>query len=662
MDAPSSRPTIRVVTPVAPVAGPLVSDAPSRIARVWANEGGDKVTQDELRASSDPNAVLNGVWDGTGISLFGAKNEVVAFNLVLESPETDATAVTVSLTELTGPDGASITAGPAAGDDLFDYVGRSIELFFVLYLEVKGLSVDLAYETYDERHIPERCRRPLDSDGEWAGGWADRPCHDKFYPDIAVPIELHTPFDVAAGTNQSIWGDIFIPKNATAGTYAGTINVTEDGVPTWAVPIQLVVRDFALPDLPNARTMLFFNSVDVNDRYLGEEQRYLDSGAVAYERSLQLADRHFQLAHRHKISLIVEDNEQVEIERMGDAWVDRLNGDLFTPARGYDGVGIGVGNNVYAIGIYGSWPWQDGSREDMWMNSDAWVNWFDTQQFATPTEYFLYLVDESDDYPQIEEWARWLNDNPGPGQRLMSMATIDLPVAAESALSLDIPTSLASFGIPEEWQSGVDSYLEDPAKRFFAYNGSRPASGTFAIEDDGVALRASAWAQFKMGIDRWFYWESTYYHNFQCLGEVDEAQTNVFEQAQTYGCWDVLDSELGQSGWNYFNGDGVLFYPGTDLRFPEDSYGVGGPFASLRLKLWRRGIQDVDYLVMAAAVDPVRTSEILQSVIPQVLWEYGVEDPEDPTWVLTDISWSTDPDTWEAARAELADIIEPQGP
>jgi hypothetical protein len=35
-----------------------------------------------------------------------------------------------------------------------------------------------------------------------------------------------------------------------------------------------------------------------------------------------------------------------------------------------------------------------------------------------------------------------------------------------------------------------------------------------------------------------------------------------------------------------------------------------------------------------------------------------VSDPEDPTWVLTDISWSIDPDDWEAARAELADIIE----
>jgi hypothetical protein len=99
-------------------------------------------------------------------------------------------------------------------------------------------------------------------------------------------------------------------------------------------------------------------------------------------------------------------------------------------------------------------------------------------------------------------------------------------------------------------------------------------------------------------------------------------------------------------------------YPGTDTRYSEESYGVMGPFASLRLKHWRRGIQDVDYLTLAAAINPTRTAEIVNEVVPTVLWEYGVSDPEDPTWVLTDISWSIDPDDWEAARAELADIIE----
>jgi hypothetical protein len=114
---------------------------------------------------------------------------------------------------------------------------------------------------------------------------------------------------------------------------------------------------------------------------------------------------------------------------------------------------------------------------------------------------------------------------------------------------------------------------------------------------------------------------------------------------------------LGETGWNYLNGDGVLFYPGTDTRYPSESYGVKGPFASLRLKYWRRGLQDVEYLTMAAAIDSDETSRIVHQMVPKVAWEVSVSDPEDPTWAQTDISWSTDPDDWEKAREDLADII-----
>ncbi len=624
------------------------------VAQVWANDGGDKVTRDELRATNDPGAVYNSVWDGVTISLFGARNEVVAFNLVLEAPTTDAADVNVSLMSLTGPGGASIATVPASGEGVFDYVGRNIELFYVRYLEIKGLSTDLFYAgyDYDERHIPERCRRPYDEEtGEGTGTWEDRPCHDKFYPEIAVPLELHSPFTVAAGTNQSIWGDVYIPKTVPAGVYSGTIAITEDSTLTWQIPVSLHVRNFTLPDLPSARTMLVYSSENINDRYLGESNIYLEPGTAAYTQSLELVDRHFQLAHRHKISLIdgFDDTEQ-----MDEAWISRLSGELFTPARGYHGVGVGVGANVYSIGTYGDWSWQGGTQADMWANADAWVNWFDAQAFNTPTDYFLYLIDESDDYPQIEQWADWINDNPGPGGRLMSMATIDLPTAVSSTPALDVPTSWATFGITDEWQSAAESYQADPDKRFYLYNGTRPATGSFAIEDDGVALRVLAWAQYKKKIDRWFYWEATYYDNYQG----NTGQTNVFQQAQTYGDFDQVDSVLGETGWNYLNGDGVLLYPGSDTRYPEDDYGVMGPFASLRLKHWRRGIQDVDYLTLAAVISPTRTAEIVSAMIPRVLWEYGVSDPEDPTWLLTDISWSTDPDQWEVARAELAEIIE----
>jgi hypothetical protein len=65
------------------------------------------------------------------------------------------------------------------------------------------------------------------------------------------------------------------------------------------------------------------------------------------------------------------------------------------------------------------------------------------------TDYFLYLIDESPNTAQTEQWAQWILQNPGPGQRLRSMATISLPTAAAAKTpSLGIPTSFSEVGVP----------------------------------------------------------------------------------------------------------------------------------------------------------------------------------------------------------------------
>jgi len=618
------------------------------IATVWANSGEDKITRDELRASSNPAGVINSVWDGTTIRIFGAKNEVVAFNLCLEAPSRAAYGVTVSFNRLVGPGGAVIDSESAIGDAIFDWTGRDIELFYIRYLEIKGLS-RLSYESYDERHIPERFRRPWTGDGEGSGTWLDRPDHNKFYPDIAVPLELISSFNIQTARNQSIWADIYIPKDIPAGIYTGTIVIAEDGITEYQVPVELTVRSFALPDLPSARTMLFISTDNINLRYLGTE--YPPQGTDLYQQSLKLTDRHFQTAHRHRISLI--DGYQPP-DRMNEAWTARLSGTLFTPDNDYRGPGEGVGNNVYSIGTYGSWPWQGGGEAAMRLNTDAWANWFNAQTFSTPVDYFLYLIDESSDFPQIEQWAKWMNSNPGPGSQVLSLATVSLVDGVNQTPSLDIPDSGSATGVTADFQSAAEIILDAPDRHLWMYAAYRPNVGSMAIEDDGVSPRVTAWAQYKKEVERWFYWESTYYNNFQG----GTGQTNVFQSAFTFGGHSGYDNVLGETGWNYGNGDGVLFYPGTDLTFPSDSYGVNGPFASLRLKHWRRGIQDVDYLTRAAEIAPGRVAEIVEAMIPKILWEYGVDDPGDPTWIRTDISWPTDPDLWEAVRAELADIIE----
>ncbi|MGZ6371161.1 MAG: hypothetical protein ACXWPM_10450, partial [Bdellovibrionota bacterium] len=255
-----------------------------------------------------------------------------------------------------------------------------------------------------------------------------------------------------------------------------------------------------------------------------------------------------------------------------------------------------------------------------------------------------------------QAWAQELINDPGIGHNLKSFATAPLPNILAGAPGVNIVASWIAVGDTTTWQNAVNTVHSTPGKEFYMYNGKRPASGSFATEDDGVSMRELPWGQFKKGVARWFTWESAYYNDNQAgRGEQD-----VWNQAHTFGGGGVIDPVKGETGWNYSNGEGVLFYPGTDVVFPASNLGVNGPVASLRLKHWRRGVQDVDYLTLAYAIDPVSTQAIINQMVPSVLWEPGITDPTDPTWVRAGISWSTNPDDWEAARAQLAHIIDGQ--
>lgn len=622
---------------------------PINLSAVWGNSGEDKVTRQEVRASINPNTVLNRIWDGKRIKIFGAKNEMVSFNLIIESGTRTSKEVSVTLSELVDANGNKISSSQVQAPQVFDWTTRDIELFYVKYLPIKGLS-KLGYEQYDERHIPHKLRRPWSGAGIGTGSWLDRPFHDQDFPDIAVPLEAVPRFEIGSRQSQSIWSDIYIAKGLPAGVYQGTIKVFEGTHLSFNVPVSLEVRSFTLPDVPNSKSMLYLGYADIANRYLG--QRYPTSPSDLTRLS-KIRDKHFQMAKRHKISLIDNnDGTSMGADRPTQEWIPRLNGTLYSAAQGYRGPGENIGNGIFSIGTYGTWDWQALGRAGMWSHSDSWVNWFLSN--SPGTETFLYLIDESSNYSQIETWASDLLANPGAGRSLASFATLPLPSSQAHVPSLGITTSTMDVGDTLTWSQALSQLRSTPSKKYMHYNGKHPASGSFMVDDDGVALREIPWGQFKKGIDRWFYWESTYYNDFQG----GRGETRLFSNAQTFGAAPHYDSILGQTSGLYSNGDGVLFYPGTDLVYPTESLALEGPVASLRLKHWRRGIQDVDYLTMAKAIDPTRVNAIVNSMVPSILWENGVADPGDPTWIRCDLGWEQNPDAWDLARSDLADIIE----
>src|SRR5580765_4162066 len=112
--------------------------------------------------------------------------------------------------------------------------------------------------------------------------------------------------------------------------------------------------------------MLYYSASNINHRYLGST--YVDPSSPAAKTAALIRDRHFLLAHRHRLSLIGDSPEECPATPANQPcpeWVPRLSGDLFSSAQGYDGPGVHQGNNVYSIGSYGSWRWRKDRPEDM---------------------------------------------------------------------------------------------------------------------------------------------------------------------------------------------------------------------------------------------------------------------------------------------------------
>lgn len=623
--------------------------AQSSISGIWVNDGEDKATQDELRASSG-QTVTNALWDGTTIKLFGAKNEVINFNLILEAASTLAANVSVTMSNLNGPSGSVLRYAARPTTNLFDWTVTESELFYVRYLQILGLSG--APATWQEPTFPQRAQCPSGT----GCPWTSRPVANKFYPDIAVPIELVPSFSIAAGNNQSIWADIYIPRTAAAGSYSGTVTISENGVATHTVPINLTVRNFTLPDSPSSKTMFVSSYADVSFRYSGVQ--WPNNGTPQDLLTKQVLQNELLVAHRHKISLIGDNfGQSWSTLQPATEWLPFLSGAAFTSSNGYAGPGGNTGQDVFSIGTYGGMTENANETQSAFTAQfNGWESWFETN--SPSTERFVYLCDESacqSNTPtlatQLQRWQAII----GVGHNLHTLATQPLKNAVGTVLSNPTSTWPFSEQASSSDQTNANTILtEEPARRLYAYNGGRPGSGSMMIEDEGTAARELPWAQYKKQIDRFFFWETTYYNDNQN----GRGNTDVFTTADTFGATHA-DSMYGQAGGN--NGNGVLLYPGTDTVFPANSYGISGPIVSLRLKHWRRGIQDVDYLTLANAINPTAVGNLVSSMVPAAFWENQCFDLSDCTYFKGPVSWSNNPDKWESARSQLADIIAPLG-
>lgn len=560
---------------------------------IWAVNDGEKIERDE---TNSPHKRGNSVWDGKRIRIFGARNEVIAFQLIVEAGASSIKQLSAELRELRLKSGEPKIVYRAPGSDPSQSVGRPIQLFSVNYLNVtQATGASWFYKS--------AAAKPQDPTG-----W--KPV--QLVPENARAGRGSFPLTVAANHNQAIWIEVYTARDLPAGVYQGQVTVNADGKQT-AIPIEMELFDFTLPDESSLPAMVYYEGSQP-ELYQGHN---LDA-------------EYHRFAHRQRIELV----NAYSIEAVKAA-ASRFNGEDFTKAKGYEGPGEGVGNRIVPATFYGPGKEFD-ERASAWQTSDTWLSFL--KEHLPQALTFLYMPDEPSprQYAYIRKIADNVHSNPGPGRGLRTMVTHDYVKELDGAIDIWNASGL--------W---FDIKLAEAerarGRQYWTYNGGRPAIGALLIDTPATDPRIIPWACFKHGVEVYFQWHGVHWrHNSQKQGERNQ---NVWLNPVTFDNRGQPNKPVNDQ--NFANGDGVLLYPGEEKLHPEQDRGIAGPIATVQLANLRRGLQDHLYLTMARKLGlNAEVDETLRAVVPRVF-----SDAKDK------VGFAESGDTVEAMRYKLAKAI-----
>ncbi len=591
----------------------LVQDVSAK-PYVWAIDDGEKVKRDatNLRFKTGQD---NPVWSpGQPIKLFSLRNETVAFQIIVENTgDAPLSGVTVDLELLTGPNGAKIQNSAGATDPT-NYVGRYIERFVEHYFYIEKHSGLMGEDGYKN------------SQG-W--NWGAGPAKDEWIgwmPDALIPVEVAPPgapypLVIPAKNNGAIWVDITVPKDQRPGSYKGDVIVSIDGTLATSIPIELDIFDAVLADRP-VNTMLCYD----------ENDGYPSSFDLCFEEQKQPAIEHmWKLYHRHRLSSMLF---AFSLDDVIDL-LPVLKGSFYTKENGYEGPGEGLGEGILSLGRYASfWP----NAENLERLRQISAKLLDENLFST-TDVFIYAMDEScdDSLETVRNWKKLYDNCSDPNIDHVDIGwTCSQPVA-EQKYGANLAIKQISTYLPEE---------HVPGKTIWAYNGTQPHSGAFLTDIDAVSIRTNGWLAGVYDIGRWFYWSSTAWYD-------------QFSDRKTYDPY-VDPRTFILPGIETDMGDGMLTYPGKQVyRDSEFNTSMVGVVASIRLKNWRRGIQDAGYYQMARKTDRKAAENVATELqlYPDCVMGYITSEASTPCSLYHPPIWSSAGKAFFDARKKLLGII-----
>jgi hypothetical protein len=595
--------------------GDLLPDSCEQAGLWWASSGWKISRERELPSAK-----------GEAMVIRAAKNETEAAQFAIR-PAAAFEELWIKADTLVGPGGAKITP-------------ENIEV-----LEVRYVSVT----------------RPTDKSAV-AGHW----------PDPLLPVNW--PIGLDAGKNQPFWVRVTVPRDAQAGLYRGKILISAraslGGGWLAAVPIEVEVYDFVLPDRMTCTTSFGFSPDDVF-RYQGLKtngqkrevlEKYwadfsahhispyypvpLDGIRVTWP-DIRPSEGKREGGGFETSDLAKADRDRLKVKLDFSAWdqamqraIDQYHFNSFLVS--IPGLGGGSFHNrsePELLGFTEDTPQyrllfdsycsqlQEHLRDKGWLD-EAYVYWFDE--------------------PELKDYAFVMNGfaklraaAPGIGRMLTEQV--------EPAL----------VGGPNIWCPASYLYEDGPAQQrrelgekfwWYVCTGPKAPYCTLFIDHPATELRVWLWQTRQRKIDGILVWQTNYWTSSAAYPDPEHPQ-NPYEDPMgwTSGYGIPAGQELP---WG--NGDGRFIYPPLAAADAHPGEPVlEGPVDSIRWEMLRDGIEDYEYLATLRRLIETRADRLSEAQRQEYI--ALLEVPAEITSDMT--TFTKDPAAIEAHRDRLARAI-----
>ncbi len=539
---------------------------------------------------------------GDAVRLEAARHDYEAAQIVVR-PNEDLKGLTAEVTDLIGPGGYRI---PAA----------STEILWVYYHFVQ---------------------HPTDATGvrDW-------------WPDALPPLD--TPLNVAAGHNQPLWILFYVPEDAPAGDYQGSVRLRADGFAAEA-PIELRVWNFSLPRRNHLETAFGLN--------VGNIWRY--HGLTSEEDRRRVLDMYLESFARHRISPYDPvPLDPIRVRFVPDAEPPRAEVDFsaFEPAMtraieryGFTGFRLriqGMGGGTFhsryepRIGEFGEdtpeyqamfadyvRQLEDFLAERGWLDM-AYVYWFDEPAPA--------------DYEFVANGMRRLKKH---APRLRKMLTEE-------------PGDNVLAGLVDIWCPVSYNYDHEQAEkrraageRFWWYVCTVPKAPycTLFIDHPATELRVWHWQTWQRDIVGTLVWQSNYWTSSAAFPEQPQ---DPYEDPMAY-----VSGYSTPPGVKRFwgNGDGRFLYPPLAASVPGKSGDhpvIQPPVSSIRWEMIREGVEDYEMLHLLRRLLDEKDATLSDD--QRTAWRDLLRVPSSITSDM--ITFTTDPTPIYERRRAVARTIE----